>query len=170
MADRENPKAYYPGQSYDQSSWIYEKSKRMIESLCSIIDSGCILDDIKDVFYEAINYACLLYTFCSGNRELYDECLKLILKNGSEGLKRFQYIYGLSNIIDEESKHEKDKENEAVVLSLIGPEKINRTLIHEELRKLYYKSDSMRELEDDLYKVTEGEESWDWFVTKHRSN
>jgi len=168
MANSEYPKAYYPGQDYDQSSWMHEKAKRLLESLCRIIDSGYVHADNYEDLHDIAKYACLLYTFWCGKRELYDVCLGFVIKNGSEGFKRFRYIYGLSDIIDEESKHEKDKETEAKIMSLIGPERTNRTLIHNEIRNLYYKSDFIKNLEDDLYKVTFGEESWDWFVSKYK--
>ena len=70
-----------------------------------------------------VKNACLLYTFWCGKRELHDACFESVIWNGSEGFKRFRYIYGLSDIIDEESKLEKDEETVTVIMSLIGPEK-----------------------------------------------
>lgn len=169
MADRKYPEAFYPGRDYDQGGWMWEKSQRIINSLCCIIDSNCINnDDLKSDIYNAIKNASLLYTFWCGKRDLHHECFVSVINNGSEGFKRFKYINGLDGTIDEESKYDEDKVTEKTIMSLIGPEKTNRTLIHEKIRHIYYKSDFIKNLEDNLYKVTMGEKSWDWFVDKYK--
>lgn len=163
------PTAYYPNESYNQSSWILEKAHNTIWYLCNIIDSHCISDDgVITHLFSAIDDAMKIYTFFSGLRDIMNSEDRYLPTLGTDGFKRLKYLYGLSYEIDEVSKKDKDKETESIIVSLIGNEKTNRTIIHEKIHELYYKSDFIKNLENDLYKVTMGEKPWDWFTDKYK--
>lgn len=161
--------AFYPDQSYDQSSWILEKTECALKSICRMIDK--MHDSEKTKFEEDILYALYdllkVYSFWAGYRDMPRDT-ELILKHGTDGFEHLIYTNSLTHKKDRFTKIEDDKKTEQEILSLLNvKERTNRTKIYDLLQTLNYKSEFIKTFYDDLEKVTMGENTWEWLVSKY---
>ena len=155
--------------NHDFEPWVEEKIRNVITGILHI----SIHDEISETFYySALGDAIKIYSFCVGVPEIYNdkEILNFIFDNGLDG---FIYVEKAFNLSSDSGVIEKIINDNSLILtikSLITPDKMNRTQIHETLAKLNKQNDWTKMIADDIEKVTMGEKDWDWFYYQHKDD
>lgn len=153
---------------YDYAQWFQEKCGNILRALCVMLrDNPNIEND--DSFQDALSNALKIYALCNENLNgIYCELvLSLLLKYNISGYYLLQdLIHGThkSTIIQDTFLFDYDEN----ILTLIEQnEKTNRTKIAELIAKTKYPSCWIKEISADIEFVHNGDQSWEWFYTKH---
>ena len=151
----------------DFSGWVEEKLDNAVESLIDVKS----VNDIKHALSELLKIKCLLFYGLSGTAA-HQQVVSFIIKhkyNGYSQLCRYLRICEDSECMIEWISIQNDNVKPIKDLLDIN-KKSNRTLLHEELRKIEYKNRELNYFEDDLETVTQGENTWEWLVLRYKDN
>ena len=160
---------YYKSDHRDFEPWVEEKIHNVIVGILNI----SINDEIsKSFYYSALGEAIKIYSFCVGVPELYEdkEVLDFIFDNGIDGFVFVEKALELSTENSVIEKHINDNIIINQIASLITPDKMNRTAIHEALAKINEHNSWTKLIAIDIEKVTMGEKDWDWFYYQHKDD
>jgi hypothetical protein len=129
-------------------------------------------DEINEVLQALLFDMTKIYSFSVGSKwEVTDR--DLILENLDDGLEQLQIKYGLLKKTKKQERQERYNEFIQKLNDLLNGEKVpNRTLLHELFRDNDKFIDEktilgriLGSIEDELEKVTHGDQDWETFVT-----
>lgn len=161
-------KVVFSDATYDYSSWVHEKSGNVLLSLCGMLRDIPTLRE-NDSFLCGLNDALKIYALCNGN--LNGICCKLVytllLENNIDG---YYYLCDLihgterSTIMQDILQNKRDEK----ILELIEQnKKENRGAIAECFGRMSHKNRWAQQIATDIEYVHNGEQTWDWFYSKH---
>lgn len=155
--------------NFDFEPWVEQKIRNVITGILNI----SINDEISEAFYySALGDAIKIYSFCVGFPEIYNdkEVLDFIFDNGMDG---FVFVEKALELSTENSVIENQINDNIIIYkiaSLITPNKLNRTAVHEALAKIRKHNSWTKLIAIDIEKVTMGEKDWDWFYYQHKED
>ena len=155
---------------FDFSPWVQEKVENTIRSLCCVSHAE-LSEDASDNLYSALSNSILLYAAVTGKNKMYDDkIIQFIFKKGLDAFDCTQYLFGLcsNKAVYVEKRNDLCAINR--IIEHITPDKANRTILHSLIAPIKHKNDWIKELEQDLEKVTMNEWSWDRFYNKHKND
>lgn len=155
---------------FDFSPWVQEKVEKTIRSLCYVSHAGLSEDDCDNLYY-ALSNSILLYAAVTGKNKMYDDkIIQFIFEKGIDAFDCTQYLFGLcyNKGIYIEKRNDLCTINQ--IIECITPDKANRTILHSLIAPIKHKNDWIKELEQDLEKVTMNECSWKQFYNKHKKD
>lgn len=174
----EFPEIKLSNREYNFGAWFSEKTKTILSDLSHL--SECITkiregktrenysydEEIDDCLASALVDAVKMVSIIDGCDDVYDKSdYSLILDKGYDGYKELMRKYGMPT--HDDIIETKDDEIRIKIRSYIGGNRTNRTIIHSLIREIKRKNTYDNLLEDDIYKVSMNEKSWEWFVDKY---
>jgi hypothetical protein len=163
--------AYFEGDQRNYGSWAHEKTSNVLMELCSLIDKIDVeQSESRSCLMLALHDCLKLYAFLSGDWDLYCDDVEVFLaEHGLEGFRHLEYVSGNSSLKDSFSLQLEDNNTIKEIFELITPTN-NRTKIYDKLAGLSVKNKWCVNIKNDLELVTMGEQKWEWFYERHKSD